>query len=382
MHARGTSYALLIAALLFAAPASAQWVVHVRDQTGQWKRAPDTRLPTEDLAYNQARRMCIHAVQAIASRTQQYVPPAVKIVAPGNDPGQARVIPCEELVAPSTLHPSPSAVGTHSSTAPSPASVATPVMQPSRLPSLDDLKRNPIDAIRRWAGSPTTGTAPADRPATITQTPASSTFDVVGVRLGMAPAAADAAVRDHMPVGWVYVRDRSKKTTRARIYESMKGYIANDLSEVILVYFEPSLADGTLVGVRRFSMIGKKVDPAMIEAALVQKYGRPSVAKNNNWTWGQPSGCMATEVGSLKLNDVKFVEGTARSDQQFKQVIATALDLAKYGAPVKREYWDACRPVLYVLKSANNGVMTTLVDQKFTMSHLAAERHDDAAIAF
>ncbi|MCY7355052.1 MAG: hypothetical protein LH470_08265 [Lysobacter sp.] len=48
----------------------------------------------------------------------------------------------------------------------------------------------------------------------------------------------------------------------------------------------------------------------------------------------------------------------------------------------KRGYYHVCGPVLQVLRTAKNGVMTKLVDQKFTMGHLAAERYDDAAIKF
>jgi hypothetical protein len=104
-------------------------------------------------------------------------------------------------------------------------------------------------------------------------------LDVVGLRLGMSPVATEETVRAHMAVGWIYGRERAE-TAAATPYQAMKAYVAADLSEVVLVYFEPSATTGTVVAMRRHSMIGQNIDAGDLEAALLQKYGKPAVAKN------------------------------------------------------------------------------------------------------
>lgn len=200
--------------------------------------------------------------------------------------------------------------------------------------------------------------------------PASAPLDVVGLRLGMSPATADKAVRAHMAVGWIYGRERAE-TAAATPYQAMKAYVAADLSEVVLIYFEPLTTTGTVVAMRRHSMIGQSIDAGALEAALLQKYGKPAVAKNGNWVWGRPGGCSASGTGILSLRNLKLIEGAARTDKAFQQVIASALDLATYDA-VKPERYASCGPVLHVLKG-KKGVMTTLVDQKSAMGHLTAK---------
>lgn len=200
--------------------------------------------------------------------------------------------------------------------------------------------------------------------------PALAALDVVGLRLGMSPADAEKTVRAHMAVGWIYGRERAE-TAAATPYQAMKAYVAADLSEVVLVYFEPSTTTGTVVAMRRHSTIGQNIDAGDLEAALLQKYGKPAVAKNGNWVWGKPSGCSASGTEVLSLRNLKLIEGAARTDQAFQQVIASALDLATYEA-VKPERYASCGPVLHVLKS-KKGVMTTLVDQKTAMGQLATK---------
>ena len=396
---------ILATALLFAPPVFAQWTVHVQDQTGAWEelQVPDREkdgVITESEARARAGRYCIH--RSVPHHDPRMRVAAVKIVGPGLSPDQARSLSCDELGEimgeDLTRHDRASP---QSSTSPAPdAAVATDsraVAQPPALPNLNDVSRNPGQAIRGWLNKLASGATEAPPIATPSGTAqpvpgaamaipprsdTSSLFDVVGLRLGMASADTDRIVRGHMQVGWVFVRDRNRFPSRANTYESMKGYLAGDLSEAILVYFEPSLSNGTLVGVRRFSMIGQKVDPGALETALVQKYGPPAVARNDNWVWGQPAGCSASGTGVLEPQALKFLEGPARTDPAFRQAIATALDLATYNTAVDREYWARCAPVLAILRSANNGVMTTLVDQKFTMDKLAPESYDAGAMEF
>lgn len=362
MYARQRSFAFAIV-LLLSAPASAQWFNHYQNaDTGAWVKIPHV-FNNESEALRIARNSC----PTMNIR-------AAKIVGPGKE----TVYQCAELTGSSAPLPVNGPKATSPALAPPPPSSSKPGFITSGMPDLKALRRNPVDAIRRIAeGLPS---APVAKPAA-THATAPSALDIVGIRLGMSPSASDKAVRAHMPVGWVYVRNRPRTETAAITYEWMKGYVAGDLSEVIALYFEPSMTQGVLVGVRRFSMLGKKVDPVILEAALVQRYGRPSHARGSTWSWGNPAGCSASGTGSLHVQDLKFMEGSARSDRQFKTVIASALDLAEY-APPKREYFKGCGPVLQVLRTGNNGVMTTLVDQKYTMDHLAATRYDDTAIDF
>jgi hypothetical protein len=156
----------------------------------------------------------------------------------------------------------------------------------------------------------------------------------------------------------------------------MKAYVAADLSEVVLVYFEPSTTEGKVVAVRRRSMIGQNVAAGPLGAALLQKYGTPAVAKNDNWVWGNPGGCSASGTGVLSLRDLKLVEGSARSDKPFQQAVGSALDLATHDA-VSADRYASCGPVLHVLRDTR-GVTTTLVDQKFATDHLGATGGDPA----
>jgi hypothetical protein len=216
----------------------------------------------------------------------------------------------------------------------------------------------------------------------ITPHATSLTLDVVGLRLGMSPAEVDRIIRNQTPVGWVYVRDRTKRPTVASTYEWMKGYLAADLSEIVLTYYEPSLDDGVLVAVRRHSMIGKRIAHATVENALVQKYGAPAVTGSNSWVWGRPSGCSTSGTGALGLISLRFIEGTPRSDRAFQDVLATGLDLATYGSQGPPDRYARCGPVLAALWAPHNGVMTTLADQHFATTRRAPERFDNAAVAF
>lgn len=364
MYARQRSSAFVMV-LLFSAPASVQWFYHYQHaDTGAWVKIPHV-FKEESEALKFARN---HGCPRMNTR-------AVKIQGPGKE----TVYQCAALTGSSAPLPVNGPKVTSPALAPPPTSSPKPGFITSGMPDLKALRRNPVDAIRRIAeGLPS---APVDVKPAVTHAIAPSALDIVGIHLGMSPSASDKAVRAHMPVGWVYVRNRPRAATAAITYEWMKGYVAGDLSEVIVLYFEPSLTQGVLVGVRRFSMLGKKVDPVILEAALVQRYGRPSHARGSTWSWGNPAGCSASGTGSLHVQDLKFMEGSARSDRQFKTVIASALDLADY-APPNREYFKGCGPVLQVLRTGNNGVMATLVDQKYTMDHLAVTRYDGTAIEF
>ncbi|MGB3810888.1 MAG: hypothetical protein WA943_12390 [Parvibaculum sp.] len=219
------------------------------------------------------------------------------------------------------------------------------------------------------AMAPTKEKTAATAPKT-TPLPATPELDVIGLRLGMPVAAADKAIGAHMTVGWIYSRERTG-TAAATPYQPMKAYIAADLSEVVLAYFEPSTTGGTIVAVRRRSMIGQNVPAETLDAALRQKYGDAAVARNDNWVWGKPGGCSASGTGIISPDDLKLIEGKARSDRAFLDVVASALDLATYETVTPKRY-ASCGPVLHVLRD-KKGVTTTLVDQRLAMDRLPAK---------
>ncbi|TWI12018.1 hypothetical protein [Aerolutibacter ruishenii] len=366
MNAKRFRYMVLVA-LLVTVPASAQWYVQSqRAYDSAWVKTPHKFLDAQ-----QARQFATFQCGLGNGANVRNV----RITGPGQD----NVIPC------STLHAQPA---THLPPPPSKTSPALKPGLPGTMISVPIPGASPANVIKALADKLTTAISPAPVSTTVpaitkavTSTPSTAGLDLIGLRLGMSPSVAEQAVRRHMPVGWVYIRDRTKSPGPASTYESLKGFLAADLSEIVLLYFEPSLTQGVLVAVRRHSMLGKSISPAALETVLVQKYGLPTFARNNNWVWGKSSGCSASGVGLLQIQALTFIEGTPRNDRTFRDTIATGLDLATHDKRPPPALYEHCGPVLWVLKPAT-GVMTTLADQKFAAANWAPERFDASDITF
>jgi hypothetical protein len=106
-------------------------------------------------------------------------------------------------------------------------------------------------------------------------------YDILGIRLGMSFAEADALIRAHMEVGKVLTADRTRQIslvsgaiepyTSGRIYASATG------DELIAILDEPPAAAETVVGAWRIVRLPKgEATPAGLQSALTERYGPPS----------------------------------------------------------------------------------------------------------
>lgn len=169
MQTRLGSYALLIALLLVATPAAAEWFVHVQraDPNGPWVEYPHAHAEEWE-ARQLAQGFCKRAVQ----HPEKDRIRRVKIVGPvvfGNEP----VIDCEVLAASPSIRPTdgPKPASTTTPAPPSVVSATTPISKASGRPTLDELAQNPKNAFKKVLGGwlkkalPVADAGPAPSPA-------------------------------------------------------------------------------------------------------------------------------------------------------------------------------------------------------------------------
>ena len=123
-------------------------------------------------------------------------------------------------------------------------------------------------------------------------------LDILGIRLGMPFAEAEAIVRKHMAVGRTAAGARSlRKGSLPQLYDSGKLFISGDGRELIALYDEPPGAKETVVAAwRRVYLPIGTTDLATVARQLAAKYGKPSVALNGAielWGSGLTPGCQA-----------------------------------------------------------------------------------------
>ncbi len=104
-------------------------------------------------------------------------------------------------------------------------------------------------------------------------------FDILGLRLGMPFAEADAAIRAHMEVGRVLVRSREAdalaKAGQITPFSSGRLYVSADETELIILYDEPPAAEGVVAAVVRQLRLPKgALAPEALYAQLRGKYGK------------------------------------------------------------------------------------------------------------
>lgn len=197
-------------------------------------------------------------------------------------------------------------------------------------------------------------------------------LDVVGIQLGMPASEVDKVVRAHMSLGWIYQRQRGAED-EAKPHQNVKLYMAKDLTEGIAVYLEPSI-DGSVVAIRRQSLIGQPAPPAeVVKAELEKKYGPADGGKGNSLFWGG-GGCVPSGTGGWKQRDLEHIEGSDMDAQTFQRAFAPVLDLMshdRYDVAQYTKRYGTCEPKLMVL-GGHYGIMTTLVDQKAAIIQPAA----------
>jgi hypothetical protein len=137
---------------------------------------------------------------------------------------------------------------------------------------------------------------------TATTGPAPDQFDVLGVKLGMDPAEAEAIVRAHMDVGWTLTADRSQQPGAAAgpppAWSSGRIFIDETNREFIVLYREPEAPKFGVIGLVRLVFVQPEtVDGSVIGPALSERYGPPtssrsmeeSIATGFLWSWSTPA---------------------------------------------------------------------------------------------
>lgn len=125
--------------------------------------------------------------------------------------------------------------------------------------------------------------------------------DVLGIRLGMPMAEAEALVRDHMPVGWSFTADRARQAAAAAgpppAWSSGRLFVDEGNREYIALYHEPLAPEHGVLGVMRWAFVGpQSVLPESLGPALVRRYGPPShswtidqsTSSGFIWSWSDP----------------------------------------------------------------------------------------------
>lgn len=107
--------------------------------------------------------------------------------------------------------------------------------------------------------------------------------DVLGIQLGMEMEEAEAIIREHMTVGQVLVRDRQFNPRFASgefgAFSSSRLFVADDMSELIVLYDEPPVAEGVVMGVtRQWAFPKAQVTIGWLLGELRKKYG------DQNWS--------------------------------------------------------------------------------------------------
>lgn len=111
--------------------------------------------------------------------------------------------------------------------------------------------------------------------------------DIVGLRLGLSFAEAEAIIRKHMVVERVLKRDRANQATAAtgnfERFSSATMFVAEGGKEFIILYDEPPAAEQVVVGItRQLALSAGQLNAASALALMREKYGRE--------TWSSPRG--------------------------------------------------------------------------------------------
>lgn len=118
--------------------------------------------------------------------------------------------------------------------------------------------------------------------------------DVVGLQIGMGFDEAETIIRAHMSVGQVLVRDRKHNPDYASgefdPFSSSRVFVAQDMSELIVLYDEPPAAEGVVMGVtRQLAFPRGQVTIGLLLGELHKKYGEEDWSDQNRLKvgWGQ-----------------------------------------------------------------------------------------------
>ena len=207
--------------------------------------------------------------------------------------------------------------------------------------------------------------------------------DVIGIRLGMTFDEADAIIRKHMDIGWVITNPATPmgKQSDPNIPEisSIRGYFSRDRNEVIVLLDMPPEAAGRVLGVTRRFNVALGTSDSDIEAALVQKYGKPREkvsSPSTIWKWGGENGACSSPVGGMP-REPSIVEGPQPTGGGsastigymsvyrfvFGQVGGRIPDLAT---------WAGCGPTIQVSRNADR-IDLALTDSRLYAAFLAHE---------
>lgn len=118
--------------------------------------------------------------------------------------------------------------------------------------------------------------------------------DVVGIQIGMGFDEAETIIRAHMSVGQILVRDRKLNPGYASgefdPFSSSRVFVAQDMSELIVLYDEPPAAEGIVMGVtRQLAFPRGQVTIGLLLRELRKKYGEEDWSDRNRLKvgWGR-----------------------------------------------------------------------------------------------
>ncbi|PTB04014.1 hypothetical protein C6V82_06055 [Halomonas urumqiensis] len=131
--------------------------------------------------------------------------------------------------------------------------------------------------------------------------------DVLGIQLGMSIDEAEAIIRDHMTVGHVLVRDRKLDPRFAsgefETFSSSRLFVADDMSELIVLYDEPPVAEGVVMGVTRQLAFPKgQVTTGLLLGELRKKYGEENWSDENHLKVGWGDGFASARPSDLRAH--------------------------------------------------------------------------------
>jgi hypothetical protein len=223
---------------------------------------------------------------------------------------------------------------------------------------------NPEPALQevRLEGAPE-ASEPAVAPGPVWAPPPAAPYgpDMVGVQLGMKVDQAEAMIRKHMDVGWVYeMRREAEGAKRMRPYQAMRVYVSRDLGDIIGIYTEPPAAVDTVVAMVRTRALDPNTLLEDVEALLRDKYGEPDQARATPVTRSQIWGATASEThcmpsptnsqGALVLAEGRDPRAIDDRDLQRRLMLQArsvpVLTMSDPGTPPVIDRWAACGPVL------------------------------------
>jgi hypothetical protein len=130
--------------------------------------------------------------------------------------------------------------------------------------------------------------------------------DVVGLRLGMSFADAEAIIRQHMKVGWVLVVPPLNLANEGK-FTSLRIFLRADKGETIALLDQPPVAAGRVLAVRRILQVPKDASDEQLGAALQEKYGsnpiKPSGVSGRSYplVWTQDGRASCESVYSTQF---------------------------------------------------------------------------------